>query len=149
MTRQGNVSFVSTKAKVWLDDLGVTPAGLVKSFRARTANQPGKSFYLEKHSRRILLTEADSNRKGSVCLILEEIPGPLRSLTPRQRETLYWLSRGKSNDQIADLMRIKVSTVRKHLEKTFEELGVENRAAAAWFGHSFSFALDNSAAGSI
>ena len=145
MTRRGNTCFISAKAKVWLDDLGMTPASLMKSFRAQEANGAGRFLFLKNHSRQILLTEADSNRKGSVCLILEEIPGPLRSLTPRQLETHYWLSRGKSNDQIAILMQVKVCTVRKHLEKVFEVLGVETRTAAAWFGHYYSFILRNGA----
>jgi DNA-binding NarL/FixJ family response regulator len=55
------------------------------------------------------------------------------------------LSRGKSNDQIAILMKIEVCTVRKHLVKVYDVLGVENRAAAACFGHYYSFILGNGA----
>jgi DNA-binding CsgD family transcriptional regulator len=145
LKRPAGFQSLALLAKGWLDDLGMTPASLMKSFRAQELNGAVRFLFLKNHSRRILLTEADANRKGSICLIFEEIPGPLRALTPRQLETHYWLSRGKSKDQIATLMKIKVCTVRKHLEKTFELLGGENRTAAAWFGHYRSFILAHGA----
>jgi DNA-binding CsgD family transcriptional regulator len=43
---------------------------------------------------------------------------------------LLWLSRGKSNRDIATILGLSPRTVNKHLEQMFEKLGVENRASA-------------------
>lgn len=53
------------------------------------------------------------------------------SLTAREAEVLLWLSRGKTNRDIAEILAIRPRTINKHLERVFEKLGVENRAAAA------------------
>jgi DNA-binding response OmpR family regulator/DNA-binding CsgD family transcriptional regulator len=52
------------------------------------------------------------------------------SLTSREAEVLLWLSRGKSNRDIGQILNISPRTVNKHLEQVFVKLGVENRAAA-------------------
>jgi DNA-binding NarL/FixJ family response regulator len=52
-------------------------------------------------------------------------------LTPREAEVLFWLARGKTNDEIAMVLGIGLTTVKKHLESTYSKLGVENRTAAA------------------
>lgn len=52
-------------------------------------------------------------------------------LTLREAEVLLWLSRGKSNRDIGEIMQISPRTVNKHLEQVFVKLGVENRASAA------------------
>jgi DNA-binding NarL/FixJ family response regulator len=51
-------------------------------------------------------------------------------LTQREAEVLVWLSRGKSNRDIADILTLSPRTVNKHLEQMFQKLGVENRASA-------------------
>lgn len=52
-------------------------------------------------------------------------------LTPREAEVLFWVARGKTNDEIATVLGIGLTTVKKHLESTFQKLGVENRTSAA------------------
>ena len=44
---------------------------------------------------------------------------------------LLWISRGKPNRDIGEILNISPRTVNKHLEQIFVKLGVENRAAAA------------------
>jgi DNA-binding response OmpR family regulator/DNA-binding CsgD family transcriptional regulator len=53
------------------------------------------------------------------------------SLTSRESEVLLWVSRGKSNREIGEILAISPRTVNKHLEQIFVKLGVENRASAA------------------
>jgi DNA-binding response OmpR family regulator len=53
------------------------------------------------------------------------------SLTSREAEVLLWISRGKSNREIGEILGISPRTVNKHLEQVFVKLGVENRASAA------------------
>jgi DNA-binding NarL/FixJ family response regulator len=51
-------------------------------------------------------------------------------LTPRAAETLLWLAQGKTNPDIATILGITESTVKKHVQEIFEKLGVETRGAA-------------------
>jgi len=51
-------------------------------------------------------------------------------LTSREAEVLFWLSCGKSNRDIADILGISYRTVDKHLEHLFIKIGVESRSSA-------------------
>jgi DNA-binding NarL/FixJ family response regulator len=51
-------------------------------------------------------------------------------LTPRAAEALLWLAQGKTNSDIATILGITESTVKKHVQEIFEKLGVETRGAA-------------------
>jgi len=52
-------------------------------------------------------------------------------LTTREGEVLSWLSKGKTNRDIAQILGLSPRTVDKHLEQIYAKLGVENRTAAA------------------
>jgi DNA-binding CsgD family transcriptional regulator len=52
-------------------------------------------------------------------------------LTPRETEIAHWVTGGKSNPEIAIILRCSARTVEKHMEKILQKLGVQNRAAAA------------------
>ena len=51
-------------------------------------------------------------------------------LTARATETLLWVAQGKTNQDIATILGITESTVKKHVQEIFEKLGVETRGAA-------------------
>jgi len=51
-------------------------------------------------------------------------------LTPRAAEALLWLSQGKTNGDIATILGISESTVKKYVQEMFDKLGVETRGAA-------------------
>ena len=51
-------------------------------------------------------------------------------LTPRAAEALLWLAQGKTNSDIAVILGITESTVKKYVQAMFETLGVETRGAA-------------------
>jgi DNA-binding NarL/FixJ family response regulator len=51
-------------------------------------------------------------------------------LTPRATEALLWLAQGKTNSDIASILGITESTVKKYVQEMFEKLGVETRGAA-------------------
>lgn len=59
-------------------------------------------------------------------------PEPLLTLglTPRVAEVLLWVAQGKTNSDIATILGISESTVKKHLLEIFQQLGVETRSAA-------------------
>jgi DNA-binding NarL/FixJ family response regulator len=52
-------------------------------------------------------------------------------LTLRESEVLYWVAKGKTNRDIGDILGASPATVKKHLERIHEKLGVETRTAAA------------------
>jgi DNA-binding NarL/FixJ family response regulator len=59
-------------------------------------------------------------------------PEPLLKLglTPRVAEVLLWVAQGKTNSDIAIILGISESTVKKHLLEIFQCLNVETRTAA-------------------
>lgn len=57
--------------------------------------------------------------------------GKQLGLTLREGEVLSWLSKGKTNRDIAQILGLSPRTVDKHLEQIYAKLGVENRTAAA------------------
>lgn len=75
---------------------------------------------------------------GTHCLSTERFvdaksPKPLErlGLTPRQSEVLYWICQGKSNAEIAVILKISVRTVTFHVTRILEILDVTNRTEAA------------------
>jgi len=60
----------------------------------------------------------------------------LAVLTPREREILLWVARGKSNREIAAVLYLAPGTVRKHLDHVYDKLGVSNRAGAVGYALS-------------
>ena len=66
-------------------------------------------------------------------------------LTPRQRDVLQLLVKGKSNKEIARVLSLGGGTVKVHLAALFRTLGVANRAAAAVAGAELLRRLSSSA----
>jgi DNA-binding NarL/FixJ family response regulator len=58
---------------------------------------------------------------------------PLESLgiTPREAEVLLWMAQGKSNSEIGTILSCAENTVKVHIARIFEKLGIENRNAAS------------------
>jgi len=76
------------------------------------------------------------SENGQLCLLLQESRAARSGsasygLTHRESEILEWVSRGKTNWEIALILNISARTVQKHLEHVFQKLGVETRTAAA------------------
>ncbi|WP_424932309.1 LuxR C-terminal-related transcriptional regulator [Amaricoccus macauensis] len=57
--------------------------------------------------------------------------GPQPRLSPREKEILIWVARGKSNPAIAEILGISVHTVDAHLRRIYLKLGVFDRITAA------------------
>ncbi|WP_342628593.1 LuxR C-terminal-related transcriptional regulator [Nguyenibacter vanlangensis] len=92
---------------------------------------------IEDGSLECLTTGAKADGTIGVTLLLRR-PGEeerrlaaRHSLTTREAQVLFWISRGKSNRDISEVLGISYRTVNKHLEQIFAKLGVENRASAA------------------
>jgi DNA-binding CsgD family transcriptional regulator len=67
--------------------------------------------------------------RSGATLLLEETRDELR-LTARERQVLAWVARGKTNPEVAELLWVSPTTVRKHLENVYAKLGVHTRTAA-------------------
>jgi ATP/maltotriose-dependent transcriptional regulator MalT len=52
-------------------------------------------------------------------------------LTPREAEVLFWVTQGKTNEDVTLILDVGLSAVKKHLMRIYSKLGVENRTAAA------------------
>lgn len=51
-------------------------------------------------------------------------------LTRREVEVLRWVTDGKTNTEIGQILGMSPRTVQKHLQHIFEKLGVSTRTAA-------------------
>src|SRR5437879_988798 len=51
-------------------------------------------------------------------------------LTPREREILEWIYRGKSNIEVGMILKISPLTAKNHVQKILRKLGVLNRTQA-------------------
>lgn len=87
-----------------------------------------------------LLTKIDAKNSYKHVLVqlkeqtqmpsIEEIAHACPNLTPREAEVMYWVTMGKTNRDIAEILQLSPRTVNKHLEHVFEKLFVETRTAA-------------------
>jgi DNA-binding CsgD family transcriptional regulator len=59
-------------------------------------------------------------------------------LTTRETEILSWVERGKSNNEIAQILGISHLTVKNHVQKILRKLNVQNRAQAVAKGMSLN-----------
>jgi DNA-binding NarL/FixJ family response regulator len=57
--------------------------------------------------------------------------GGMEKLTPRQREVLLEIGKGRSNQEIARVLGISIATVKLHVNAILQALGVRNRTEAA------------------
>ncbi len=70
---------------------------------------------------------------GRSASVADATPAALAAalgVTAREAEILSWVVQGKTNPEIAVILGIQLTTVKKHLESIFARLGVENRTAA-------------------
>ena len=62
-------------------------------------------------------------------------------LTTREKEILIWVERGKSNNEIAQILEISHLTVKNHVQKILRKLNVQNRVQAVAKGISLNLTL--------
>jgi DNA-binding NarL/FixJ family response regulator len=112
----------------------------LSTYIAPWLEQGGKQpLRIEDLSQPLLIKTMDNQQADEWLLLIELANKPkeedlLREkfeLTPRESEVLTWISRGKTNQEIAMILDFSPRTVNKHLEQIFRKLGVENRTTAA------------------
>jgi DNA-binding NarL/FixJ family response regulator len=105
------------------------PVTLAESIGLDVPDQPLKlklSIISQIGSDEILLRLIEGDPNDDQALLRNKL-----NLTLREAEVLLWIARGKSNRDIADILKLSPRTVNKHLEQIFNKIGVENRASAA------------------
>lgn len=105
----------------------------------RAIGAGAKGYIPKSAGREIILNALRLVLSGGVYLpinMIMQTPAPAGpdagSLTPRQREVLRWLARGKSNKEIADLLGMAENTVRVHVAAILKHLDVKNRTEAGF-----------------
>jgi DNA-binding NarL/FixJ family response regulator len=85
--------------------------------------------------RAIAVDEAPMSREVALRILQEFSQGSHQekvepshtSLTAREKETLEWVARGKSNREISEVLSISEHTVKNHLKNIMHKLQMENR----------------------
>jgi DNA-binding response OmpR family regulator/DNA-binding CsgD family transcriptional regulator len=112
----------------WLDQARKGKAGSKTAFMAALpGNEQLRLQYMGKlGANEFLLRLAKDSGTETPAEFSSEL-----GLTTREGEVLSWLSKGKTNRDIAQILGLSPRTVDKHLEQIYSKLGVENRTAAA------------------
>jgi len=124
----------------WTPDRGTPPGPLAGPLRQLLADapQPHSASRIEAGGLKIELAVLEADRPGETLVRVSEEreDGKIAALqkqgglTRREAEVLLWVSYGKTNKTISEILGISPRTVNKHLEQVFRKLGVETRAAA-------------------
>lgn len=80
------------------------------------------------------LLKVHNNRYALQALSNPELV--MKSITKREIEILEWLHTGKTNWEISEILGIRPTTVKSHVQNIIRKLGVENRNQAAKRGLS-------------
>lgn len=119
------------------------PPQLLKWLHAQAAlaeeGQAPKPLALVKESKQLVLTLQNRTSDEDWLIVMREVSDTAVveammqgfKLTLREAEVLYWVTKGKTNRDIGDILGSSPATVKKHLEHVYEKLGVETRTAAA------------------
>ncbi|WP_291516102.1 response regulator [Acidovorax sp.] len=138
---QGRVAWRSPQALRWLEAAFAAepaPQDAAAAWLNRAQCTGGQTLALA-DGRQLLARHLGASGLAESMLLLSQAaaeaaaPRHLQqvALTPRETEVLSWISKGKTNRDIADILGMSPRTVNKHLEHIFEKLGVETRTAAA------------------
>ena len=88
-------------------------------------------FTFTRGGKQLVIRFLEHPHNSRYLLLVEEKEVDSRELSTREREVLEWIGEGKSNSEIAIILGISLHTVKRHVERIFAKLGVENRHAAS------------------
>lgn len=131
-------------AQYFSGDSSGLPEELIRYVKHHLAIFTGDEFYLppapfEKMTSagKLIARLIFNSEARTTMLLLKEVSNSSSKdyqslgLTNRESEVLLRISHGKTDGEIAELLKISVRTVHKHVENIFIKLGVETRTAAA------------------
>ena len=129
---QVDVQHFQSSLNLWLQDLLKQPdqAHLLHGQYGHGHQQLQLNLLTKLHaghiSKHVLVQLKEQTQMPSA----EEIAQACPNLTPREAEVMHWVTMGKTNRDIAEILQLSPRTVNKHLEHVFEKLYVETRTAA-------------------
>jgi DNA-binding NarL/FixJ family response regulator len=85
-----------------------------------TSVSRGELFFCDESKERLIV-------EGESVSFRTAVSPRVSSLTPREREILRYLARGKPKREIGEILDISVKTVDKHSENLMRKLAVNNR----------------------
>lgn len=147
------IQWCSDKAREWLTFFFAQPKSsrnipeLIDQWivlsRNAAANgvQSARPFYFSAKGKRLVIRFEQDDPRNALLLLSEQVvpeteqcleiqEGSVGRLTAREREVLRWISDGKTNSEIAIILRLSTRTVDKHVQNIFRKLGVKSRVAA-------------------
>jgi DNA-binding CsgD family transcriptional regulator len=146
----GRILFETGKAVHWLVEYfghnGSLPAQIRDWLKRRASSLgdpngvslPLKDFSIQRGSKRLTVRSLSSVQATEHRLVLTETSEELDAhslqtlgLTKREAEVLFWVSQGKRNCEIAEILGARSRTIGKHVERILSKLCVETRTAAA------------------
>ena len=139
--RTGKLLWCTPKAKEILADTGLQGmlTEQVMRLRQQSSTSPNAKVALEVGSRRLEIAAVSSvgpnewlfRLTETAVVVEEQVLQRALAISSRESEVLLWVSRGKSNREIGEILTISPRTVDKHIAQIFTKLGVANRASAA------------------
>ncbi|MBI2877365.1 MAG: hypothetical protein HYY20_10830 [Candidatus Tectomicrobia bacterium] len=153
LTREGQIRWITGQAQRWIEEYfeklpcpaDRLPEALWQWARDQQALgvpgdsglPPGASLIVEREGKRLIVRLIAKPSHDQTFLRLEEKQAVLSAaslkslgLSQREAEVLFWVAQGKTNPQVAIILHMCPNTVKKHLERIYKRLNVENRTAA-------------------
>ncbi len=149
----GHILFETGKAIHWLTEYfghnGTLPAQIQDWLKRRASGFKDtkglavalQDFSITRGTKRLMIHSMSPVQSMEQKLVFSETSDELDprllgtlGLTKREAEVLLWITQGKRNSEIAEILGTGTRTIGKHLERIFIKLGVETRTAAANLG---------------
>ncbi len=122
LARQDDGSDTPPMLRAWLEAAAIGPVAPLSV--AHGASRVSFSIAARGEQWMVVLREESDTAQLNALMALFK-------LTQREAEVLHWVTQGKTNRDIGDILGTSPRTVNKHLEHVFSKLNVETRTAAA------------------
>ncbi|MEP1448456.1 MAG: DNA-binding response regulator [Paraglaciecola sp.] len=139
---QGRLSWATPKAHQIIDDFAgtdrspwATLAELIQDWLVTSTKEnlkvncfetPFEIMYERQQDDKHMLKVVENKLQKTPLVLQQNL-----SITKRESEVLYWVSYGKTNWEISQILSMSPRTANKHLEQIYKKLGVDNRTSAA------------------
>lgn len=154
LSQDGHIQVMTRKAEQWLRQyfpfrqMGQSlPEHLQRWVRYQQSllsqngavSKPRLPLKVEQEGKQLIMRFVTDPAQEQYLLLLEEQQQQpelsvesfeLLGLSKREAEVFYWVAKGKENLEIADVLCVGVTTVRKHLEHIYQKLDVKTRTSA-------------------
>jgi DNA-binding NarL/FixJ family response regulator len=140
---RGKILWSTPNTHRLMDSSGATQEWIAKtlpaSLRPWLAEGAKQPLRLDNLNQPLLVTALEAQDSDERLLVIELANKPNEEdllkekfgLTAREAEVLTWITKGKTNHEIAIILDFSPRTANKHLEQIFRKLNVENRTTAA------------------